>query len=400
MSVSYNPLTPRMDNCVLYVDAANPKSWSQNVIPYPKDIFAWSGTAAVNTGTQVRDYTVTDSPVGGIPLKLTSTGTDAYLGTYTASTWNLAPALSGQTWTISFYAKAAVATTGNCFLFSANSSGTYLEAPSSSFSITTSWQRFSFSATFSNASTAFVQCRLGCSVNGGIIWFDGLQVELGSSATTFNPFGNLNRANLNSRDSNAVIGTSYGSVPYSTDGGGCFDFASTTGGVSGSATLGFTFSSNMIPTYGNYTFSAWVKTTSSTGATGLFANSGGGDGYRFGVSTGGIYVLCGLPYAETTVAYLTSFNSAVWHNVVAVYDRQGLETGSPRVATYLDGVYQGALALSSPQIGSTTAVPGIVRSACCGVYTGKLAVFSAYKGHFTSTDVTNNYNALRGRFGL
>jgi len=76
----------------------------------------------------------------------------------------------------------------------------------------------------------------------------------------------------------------YGSVPTSSDGGGCFDFTTVAGGTSGNASLGFTFLSNMIPLTGSFTLSCWVKNPpTSVVQCGLFSNAGGANGYRFGV---------------------------------------------------------------------------------------------------------------------
>jgi hypothetical protein len=122
------------------------------------------------------------------------TGTDPYVGSYNSSIWNLAPAASGQTWTLSFYAKGSETLTGNCYIFGANSGGGYIEAAATSFTVTTSWQRFTFTTTLGNASTAFIQMRFGGSSGqvGKTIWWDGVQLERASAATNFNPyyFGN------------------------------------------------------------------------------------------------------------------------------------------------------------------------------------------------------------------
>ena len=177
---------------VLGLDASNMRSYSPNVMPNPTNIFAWSGTGN-NNCTLSGDTTITRQ-YGSIPLKMVMTGTDPYTATYGSSINNLAPAASGQTWTLSFYAKSSETVTGNCYIFGANSSGAYIEAPSTSFTVTTSWQRFTFTTTLGNASTAFIQMRFGGSSGqvGKTIWWDGVQLERASSATTFNPyyFGN------------------------------------------------------------------------------------------------------------------------------------------------------------------------------------------------------------------
>ncbi len=91
---------------------------------------------------------------------MVTTGNDAHIGTYNATKWNLGSAVSGQTWTVSVWAKASAATTGQIFIFEANSSGTYVAAPATTINITTEWQRFSYTYTFVNATTTNIQTRL------------------------------------------------------------------------------------------------------------------------------------------------------------------------------------------------------------------------------------------------
>jgi hypothetical protein len=183
---------------VFNVDAAYMRSYSPNVYPNPTDLLGFNRMA-----TQIQSCTVTRDPsqtrqYGSIPMKMSVTGNDPYSGAYGNLVDNLASALSGQTWTISVWAKASVATNGELFIFGADTNGAIFATPDYSagtISITTSWQRFSFSYTFTNANTRYIQFRLDGTISGGsgtIIWWDGLQVEKSSSATQFNPyyFGN------------------------------------------------------------------------------------------------------------------------------------------------------------------------------------------------------------------
>jgi len=187
--------------------------------------------------------------------------------------------------------------------------------------------------------------------------------------------------------------TMFGSVPFSTDGRGCFDFSTATGGTSGNSSLGFTFSSNMIPTTGNFTLSVWIKNpNSSSGQVGLFSNAGGGDGYRFGVGLNGIYYLIGPTYQEGTLSFSTSLSSTVWYNVSVVFDRTGTQ-----MRLYLNGVFQDSTSLSGQSAFSNN-TPGIVRSPCCTVYTGKLATFFAHSRALTVDEILLNYNSLKNRF--
>jgi hypothetical protein len=179
---------------VLDLDASYIRSYSPNVAPNPTDIFAWCGTAGVNSCTISRDASITRQ-YGSTPLKMVVTGNDPYISSYANSFWNLAPAINGQTWTVSVYVKASVATTGELFVFGADSSGSYGGAGtygnSTAINITTSWTRVSFTTTMSGANVAYIQVRLdgpNGSGAGTTIWWDGLQVERASSATTFNPY--------------------------------------------------------------------------------------------------------------------------------------------------------------------------------------------------------------------
>ena len=190
--------------------------------------------------------------------------------------------------------------------------------------------------------------------------------------------------------------TMYGSVPFSIDVSPCFDFATATGASAASSSLGFTFGSNMIPTTGNFTFSCWVKNpNSSVGQTGLFSNAGGADGYRFGVGINGVYWLIGPTYTESTVAFLSNLSTSIWYNVVAVFSRT-----TSTISVYSNGVLQGSQSMPASQTAMQNSAPGLVRSACCGIYTGKLARFSAYDRALTASEIQQNFNALRGRFNI
>lgn len=200
---------------------------------------------------------------------------------------------------------------------------------------------------------------------------------------------------------NGLQATMFGSVPYTTDVSQCFDFATATGSFSGDATLGFSLNGSITASTGDYTFEVWVKSVNtSAGQVGLISNAGGADGYRFGVGTNGIYALCGPDYTEGGISFTDSFNNTIWHQVVGVFNRTGSLAGTPRVQLYLDGVYQNFLALPASQTAQDASAPGIVRSPCCGIYTGKLAIVRAYTTALTADQISQNWQATRGRFGV
>jgi hypothetical protein len=233
--------------------------------------------------------------------------------------------------------------------------------------------------------------------SGLVLYLDAANLKSwqGSGTTWFDVSGTNNRS------------TMYGTVPTSTDGGGCFDFATVSGADAASASLGFTFTSNMIPTTGSFTLSTWIKNPpASVVQCGLFSNAGGANGYRFGVGRDACYVLIsgagGEGYSEPTITFSSSLSASLWYNVCVVFDRVGTNSGgTPQWQLYLNGAYQTATNMVTPQtVATTNAAPGLVRSSCCTLYTGKLATFSAYSRALNSAEIRQNFNTLRGRFGV
>ena len=229
-------------------------------------------------------------------------------------------------------------------------------------------------------------------VGGPNLVSDGLVLYLDAANAESYPGSGSTWTDLSGKNNHATM---YGTVPYETDVTTCFNFATATGVASSVSTLGFTFGSNMIPTTGDFTFSCWIKNpNTNSGQVGLFSNAGGGDGYRFGVGLNGIYYLVGPGYKEETVPFSSTLLTALWYNVTTVYART-----TTQILVYLNGVLQNTSTIPV-QTAMQNGTPGIVRSSCCGVYTGKLASFSAYNSALSAAEILQNYNALKSRFGL
>jgi hypothetical protein len=158
-----------------------------NKFPNTLDIFAWTGTSA-NAATLTRDTSVTDSPYGGVPMRMAVTGADPHNGKYNTLASNITPAVNGETWEVRVLAKASVATTGQIFIFGANSAGDWFSGGAGGTSLTitaltinigTTWNEYSHRITMDKPEVAFIQSRLdgpdsdGTGVN---IWWDGWQV--------------------------------------------------------------------------------------------------------------------------------------------------------------------------------------------------------------------------------
>jgi phage replication-related protein YjqB (UPF0714/DUF867 family) len=171
--------------------ATNPGGWNSALNLFktgtrnPLDIFAWAGPATDFNATVTRDTTVTDSPYGGVPLKMVVTGADPHTASYSTNAggpWNLASAGNGRTWEVRVLAKGSVDSSIQLFLFGTDATGIWSGQTGTigagTRSITTEWQEYTFQYTFANTGVQAVQLRLDGPQAGGAatIWFDGLQL--------------------------------------------------------------------------------------------------------------------------------------------------------------------------------------------------------------------------------
>ena len=379
---------------ILDLDAGYMRSYSPNVMPNPTDIFAWCGAAATNSCTLSRDTTMTRQ-YGSIPLKMTVTGTDAYFQSYGSSIWNLAPALNGQTWTVSVYAKASVASTfGQIFVFPANSSGNTLATFGNTlFTVTSSWQRFSFTYTITGeATTAFIQIRLdGSNTAGEIIWWDGLQVERSSAATTFNPFyiGNTTWRNVGS---NGIDFTTFNTPTFSNTNYGMFTF-------NGSSTYA-TAPENSLFNTETFTIESWARTSTVNQNGFLFEKGNVNTQYAVFFESPNIKIrtnnaISGLTDLQFTAA--SYIQSNVWFLVTASYNN-GLKR------FYINGVLLGTQTvtgvLGTNTNGMSIGVYGGYNGSRGYYYSGDIATIKFYNRVLTDAEVSQNYEATRTKFGL
>jgi len=403
---------------VLALDAADMNSYSPNVMPNPTDIFAWCGSSGVNC-TLSRDTTMTRQ-YGSIPLKMVVSANDPYTSTYNSPTWNLAPAATGQTWTVSVYVKASVATNvEGPVIFECNSSGTFLAATSAgSISVTTSWTRISYSVAFGNASTAFIQVRLDgpqTSGAGVTIWWDGLQVERASAATNFNPYyiGNTIWRDVSGLSNSFTLNNN---PTYSNN---LFTLNGTTQFFSISAASGFFISStnNFYADVGYaWTISVWFKFPVSPTSLRDVTINGGNCSYCLVGNSGGIggaetlslfvsgisgtsagfhpyYCVVGVRGSKTQLS-VGSVNTNTWNNVVITWN------GSAGRG-YFNGIDRGALNIGANgmQVSGYT-IGATAGGASAHLFEGNISLARVYNRALTATEVSQNYEAVKTRFGL
>ena len=348
----------------------------------PLDLYTWAPNG--NTSTWARDTGVT-SPLGGIPLKEISSGTDSYSDTYNSSTDNIIAASSGQTWTVSVYALAAAGTNLQVWIFGANSSGNYIELDVNSFTATGQWQRISVTMTFSNGSTAYVQSRVATSTNGGVIWWDGLQVEQKSYPTQF-----VNGTRSATQGLLPVIGNStidLSNVSFDSSAKMVFDGTNDTISVT---------SYPAIELVDNVSIEYIYKRLSTDPVLDIIANKYSGTGWELFCQTGNTFALAGRNgdgtyYSTSNAAYTIQSNT--YYHLVAM--KEGLSW-----RLYVNGVLYAYLTANSVGTWSNTGVLQIGGEGSDYYPNMELPVFKIYNRALTAQEVKQNYQQYKTRFNL
>jgi hypothetical protein len=384
MSVASGPKLVT-NGLVLCLDATNPKSYSNNVQPYSQDLYGWFvGTNGASTIS--RDTTIAPSPAGGIPLKMAVTGSDPYMATYNAAQYNLAPAASGQTWVASVWVKASVATVGQIFLFGDSAAGgqvfTINDYAAGAITIPTDWTRVYFAFTFSNVAVQRVQCRLDGPDSGGAginIWWDGLQVERASTPTNYNPNLNANGASWNDISGGGYKATLVSSPAYNSSGYLVFTGTQT-------VTVTNPLFASQTATNQTWTVSAWLN-IDDTGNQSLI-NFGIGLYPSYGTNNSLLYLNSG---ANDYYTYGGDIGNLGWKYVTFRFNN----------ATGARTIYSNAANISTSGPNNTsTPVALNAASTIASNLRGNLASLEIYNRMLTDDEVTQNFNALRGKYGV
>jgi hypothetical protein len=391
---------------VLDLDASYMRSYSPNVYPNPTDLLAtqYMGNE-IQSCTVSRDTTITRQ-YGSIPMKMVITGNDAYAGRYGYLAANLASALSGQTWTISVWAKASVATDGQLFIFGADTNGAWSVTPDYSagtIAITTSWQRFSFSYTFTNANTRYIQFRLDGTNTGGsgiTIWWDGLQVERASSATTFNPyyFGNtVWKDVVGSNNCSLITGPIFDSINKGTI---YFDGGTSYCAITPSNSFAWTPSSIGL---NNMSIDIWIKTSDSAGGQMILSKPWNSSGeYNYTLYHNGFTIVTGN---QTNTLGFSSIATGNWTNLIIL-------VSTTQFGAYVNGVQVYALTNHGITNNTPTVANAQLQLTLMTLFPygeggnsgfsvqGNVASLRMYNRVLSAVEIMQNYQATKTRFGL
>ena len=227
---------------------------------------------------------------------------------------------------------------------------------------------------------------------------DGLVLCLDAGNTKSYPGSGTTWTDLSGNGNN---GTLVNGPTYNSSFGGSFAFDGTNDYASFSSASELQFL-NRLP----YTLEVWMYPTSNPGAgtwTGIFnrenSSVGSRDGYNIylnGSTNQTLYLATERFCTGTATGVGYTYNESVllniWHHVVATYDGTTL-----RLYRNGEQVNSGN---TTGNITNTSKTLEIGRRGSGSYFNGRLNGQKIYNKALTSTEVTKNFNALRGRFGI
>ena len=178
------------------------------------------------------------------------------------------------------------------------------------------------------------------------------------------------------------------SVPvntYSSTNSGIFNFDGTTTSLTTSA--GY-------PSTNTLTIQMWIKSTSFGGLVGLITSNGWATGYVHFMLNGANIDFAMNANSPTDQIFSYTLSTNTWYNIAVTYD-----VPAKTVSLYVNGSFSSTLTYSA--VGSTSQQPLNIGSWSGSRYfTGSMGPISIYNRVLSATEVLQNYNAFKSRYGL
>jgi hypothetical protein len=139
------------------------------------------------------------------------------------------------------------------------------------------------------------------------------------------------------------------------------------------------------------TVSIWCNPTNSSGYAICF-DKGSWLGWYFSMS--GFFLYCGQAGADQVTTFGT-MTYGVWQNLTAVVDRESLY-----FRTYKNGVFVAQTTITQPAINYANTLYLGCRGGSDNFYNGKTSNVRLYNRALSATEVLQNFNATKSRYGL
>jgi hypothetical protein len=386
------------DNLVFAYDMNNKKSYigepATNLVTYPLNLYTGSAFNTAYLYDQTTSHTFTYKT--GVSNPVNAPGILEY---YTGSTgykyWSSrTTGLASGTYTFSYYARVVGGTgsISNNQLW--RDSNTTDRTPSGDWNPTYSanWTRYSSTSTISDGDFLDYFLIHGNSIVGGVtIQFCGFQLELRSYSTPFvNGTRSTTQALLDQTKKNTLIPVS---LTYATD--NTFSFNGTSSYIDNSSAIVGLGSSSI-----SHTFDTWVYPTGTTGNIISMSAQRPSGGWNMPPLAASGQQFKGQVW-NNNILTSSTYTLNTWYNVVLVFDYaaggqylyvNGVLVDSQTAITYTSSGASGNyifIGEENPGAGSY------------GYWPGKIASVKIYSGKaLSASEVSQNFNALRGRFGL
>ena len=183
---------------------------------------------------------------------------------------------------------------------------------------------------------------------------------------------------------NGCIGTLL-SCSFNPSNGGSIRFNGNTGSVS---VTGVSLQND------GGTISTWVYPNST--ATGYIVSAVGANTNRYYITQTGANLSVARGNPSTNLSFTNTAVINQWYNLTATWISSSL---SSSVSAYLNGVFVASASITAS--GATTEFAiGNFRNTAGQVFSGSIAITQVYNRVLTATEVAQNYNAQKSRFGL
>ena len=191
---------------------------------------------------------------------------------------------------------------------------------------------------------------------------------------------------------NGNTGTLVNGVGYSASNGGALSFDGSDDKVSLSRVV-----------QDDFTLSCWFKTTQSYqsyatvawyNVAGLVDSEVGGVTNDFGMSLQVGKVVFGVGNPDLSIQSILTYNDNIFHNAVGTRNKT-----SGQINLHIDGVFvTSAVGNTNTLNAANNILVGCINNT--QFFIGNIAQVSIYNRALTATEIQQNYNALKGRFGL
>jgi hypothetical protein len=216
----------------------------------------------------------------------------------------------------------------------------------------------------------------------GIV-FNGLVLNLDAANTVSYPGSGTTWRDVSGNGNN---GTLVNNPTYSAGGGGYFSF-----GSAGSQRTSFTYQTPQQTASTSFTWSIWTYPVANSDGYVLM-------GYR-GTTPLKFYKLTTQKFEMYPAEIFHLFTLNVWQNICVIYD--GTQAGTANMKMYVNGTQVGLRDGQQPDLLSSNMPFYVGGDPTAGEYaTARIGQVSIYNRALTTQEITQNFNALRGRFGI